>query len=195
MIVHSNPRRPGPRIASFLWCGVFALLLAACTSNTPRDERGHRQLGLRLSEEAQITKDNFLQVDPGLREFFDDSHGYVIFPTIGKGGLLVGAAYGEGCVYEQGELIGYAELSQGTIGLQLGGQSFSEVIFFKYKSALDRFKEGDLKFSANASAVAASRGASAAADYESGVAVFTLARGGLMVEASIGGQRFSYEPR
>jgi lipid-binding SYLF domain-containing protein len=117
-----------------------------------------------------------------------------VFPTVGKGAVGVGGAYGKGVVYQQGEVVGYCDLSQGTVGLQLGGQAYREIIFFEYKEALDWFKTGNFAFSAQASAVAVNEGASADAKYDRGVAVFTMTKGGLMFEASIGGQKFGYQP-
>jgi len=135
----------------------------------------------------------FKAKDSGIKRFFDVAHGYAVFPKIRKGGMLIGAAHGSGVVYEKGAVVGSATLSQGTVGFQLGFQSYSEIIFFKNKPALDRLKDGKLKFSGQASAIAAEEGASADVGYEEGVAVFTLPRAGLMAEASIGGQHFSFE--
>ncbi len=180
---------------TFLALTLVTLLLTACSSSGPRDEEGNRQHGLTLSQNAERAKREFLRADPDMQSFFDTAAGYALFPSIGKGGMGIGGAYGEGCVYENNALIGYTDLSQLTIGFQLGGQSFREVIFFQTSRALDKFKAEKFEFSANASAVAVTAGASTANDYESGVAVFTMAKGGLMFEASIGGQKFSYEPK
>lgn len=144
--------------------------------------------------EANDTLKVFLAKDPGLQEFVDGAHGYAIFPSIVKGGLVVSGAAGDGVVFEQGTPIGYSKLSQGGIGATVGGQEYSELIFFETKTDLERFKDGNAKFSAQASAVAATAGASADAAYSEGVAIFTIAKGGLMLEASVGGQGFSYEP-
>jgi lipid-binding SYLF domain-containing protein len=144
---------------------------------------------------AQGIISEFQAKDAGIKRFFDMAHGYAVFPKITKGGMVIGAAHGSGVVYEKGVVVGSAALSQGTVGFQLGFQSYSEIIFFKNKAALDRLKDGKLKFSGQASAVAAEEGASADVDYEEGVAVFTLPRGGLMAEASIGGQHFSFESK
>ena len=132
--------------------------------------------------------------DPGVQRFFDDSYGYAVFPSVGKGGFVVGGAHGTGLVYEQGALTGKTDLKQVNVGLQLGGQSYIQVIFFKGKEDLDRFKAGNLEFSGQASAVAITAGASADIDYSKGVAVISKAKGGLMYEASLGGQKFSYKP-
>jgi lipid-binding SYLF domain-containing protein len=136
-----------------------------------------------------ITKD-----DPGVQRFFDTSYGYAVYPSVGKGGFVVGGAHGTGLVYEQGALAGKTDLKQVNVGLQLGGQSYIQVIFFKGKEDLDRFKAGNLEFSGQASAVAITAGASADIDYSKGVAVISKVKGGLMYEASLGGQTFSYEP-
>src|SRR5205823_5983244 len=114
--------------------------------------------------------------------------------SVGKGGLIVGGAYGRGAVYEHNNPVGYAELQQGTVGAQIGGQSYRELIVFQNAAAFDRFTSGKLEFSANASAVAIKTGVAAAARYEDGVAIFVDAVSGLMAEASIGGQRFVYHP-
>ncbi len=145
-----------------------------------------------MQSDVQRAKFEFLREAPGLESWFNESYGYAIFPTVGKGAVGVGGAYGKGLVYEQGAPIGNSTLSQATIGLQLGGQAYREVIFFQNKAALDSFTGGNFEFSAQASAVAATAGASADADYENGVAVFTMEEGGLMFEASIGGQKFSF---
>ena len=148
-----------------------------------------------LHQEVLATISTFKQEDPSLQKLFDDASGYAVFPTIGKGAIGLGGAYGRGQLFEDGQVIGFCDLTQGTIGFQLGGQAYSELIFFENRGALLHFKSGNLAFAAQASAVAATAGASTDADYESGVIVFTLTRGGLMYEASIGGQKFSFEPR
>jgi lipid-binding SYLF domain-containing protein len=131
--------------------------------------------------------------DEGINKFFKGAVGYAIFPSIGKGAIGIGGATGTGCVYAGGAQIGNARLSQVTVGLQLGGQSYSELIFFQTAKTLDGFKNSDFSFDAQVSAVAVTAGASANAAYRNGVAVFTMAKGGLMYEASVGGQKFSYE--
>jgi lipid-binding SYLF domain-containing protein len=147
-----------------------------------------------MKNKAQETIARFKKADPALKRFFKKAYGYAVFPTVGKGGIGIGAAHGSGLVYEKGRVIGRTKLSQLTIGFQLGGQAYSEIIFFEHKRALDNFKEGNFELSAQASAVAATAGASADADYEAGVAIFTIEKGGLMYEASVGGQKFSFEP-
>jgi lipid-binding SYLF domain-containing protein len=146
--------------------------------------------------------------------FFKHAHGYAVFPNVGKGGLGIGGAYGSGRVYEGSKVIGRTSMTQLTLGLQLGGQAYSQIIFFKDKRALDEFTSGNFEFGAEASAVAITAAASAKANtagnsagvsgtkddartlgaYNKGVATFTVVNGGLMYEASIGGQKFSFEP-
>lgn len=147
------------------------------------------------STKVQRVIDDFLRKDPSLKSFLDSAYGYAVFPGIGKGGIGLGGAYGKGEVYEQGEYIGRTSVTQVTFGFQLGGQKYSEIIFFRNVDALNRFTSGNFEFSAQASAVAVTAGASANADYEEDVAVFTMIRGGLMYEASIGGQKFSFSRR
>ncbi len=141
-------------------------------------------------EEAIAT---FIEKDPDMKEWFSSSHGYVVFPNVGKAGFGIGGAHGNGLVYEGGKLVGKSELKEVTVGLQMGGQSFVEVIFFKDKTAFDDFTRGNFEFGAQVSAVALTAGASADLAYNGGVAVMTMAKGGLMYEASVGGQKFEYE--
>jgi lipid-binding SYLF domain-containing protein len=168
----------------------LALVSFACQT-APKTEGGKAS----LRQEAKAAAAAFKQNDPSLKEnFFDKAYGWAVFPSVGKGAVGVGGAYGQGVLYEQGELVGYCDLSQGTVGLQLGGQAYREIIFFEYKEAMDHFKTGNFAFAAQASAVAVTAGASTDVDYDRGVAVFTMIKGGLMFEASLGGQQFSYEP-
>ena len=128
-----------------------------------------------------------------LKTYFKKARGYAVFPNVGKGGIGIGGARGKGEVFEKGKVIGSTSLTQVSIGFQLGGQAFSQIIFFKDKKSLERFTEGNFEFGASASAALISEGANASADYSDGVAVLTFLKGGLMYEASIGGQKFSYE--
>lgn len=166
---------------------LFALFQTACSGWKPQEPED-------MTPEVSQTITRFSQRDPGLQRFFDKAYGYAVFPTVGKGAIGIGGAYGKGQVFERGRPIGTSKLVQVTIGFQWGGQAYSELVFFEDKAALARFKSGNLEFSAQASAVAIALGASATADYENGVAVFTMTKGGLMYEASIGGQSFSFEP-
>jgi len=147
-----------------------------------------------LRAEAKEAIADFQKADSSLQTFFDKSVGYAVFPGIGKGGFIVGGARGKGVLYENNKPIGESTLTQASFGAQVGGQTFSEIVFFETPLALEDFKTGKFEMSAEVSAVAAAEGASKAADYKKGVAVFTLAKKGLMVSASIGGQRFKYDP-
>jgi len=133
--------------------------------------------------------------DADLAKWFTTAYGYAVFPSITKAAVVVGGGGGGGRVFEKGVYVGDARVSQATIGAQIGGQSFSEVIFFENKAALDRFKDGKFEFAAGLSAVAAAEGKSKDAKYANGVAVFTHAKKGLMAEASVGGQKFKFTPK
>lgn len=149
----------------------------------------------KLEDKAGDAMAEFRKADPGIQTFFDKARGYVVFPTVGKGGLGIGGAYGKGVVFEKGKVIGTSSIAQLTIGFQWGGQAYREIIFFQNKAALDDFKAGKYELGAQVSAVAITLGASADADYKNGVAVFTMTKGGLMYEASVGGQKFTFSPR
>ncbi len=147
-------------------------------------------------------------------EYFSRSAGYAVFPTIGKGGIGIGGAYGKGSVYAHGKRTGAVSMKQLSFGLQMGGQAYSQIIFFEDQRALDEFTSGNFEFGAGASAVALTAAASASAGtggggvsasggkkdattgggYYKGMAVFTIAKGGLMYEAAVAGQKFKYEP-
>jgi lipid-binding SYLF domain-containing protein len=137
----------------------------------------------------------FKEADASMKVFFDKAYGYVVFPGIGKGGFIIGGGHGTGWVYEQGTYIGRATLTQLTVGAQIGGQSYREIIFFKDKKTLDNFKQGDVELAAQVSAIIVKQGASKDASYSNGVAVFTMPRKGAMAEATVGGQKFKFTPK
>lgn len=176
-------------LASVLVAFLSVLLLTACET-APKTAAERRT----LQREAEALIDEWTDIDPGMREFFEDSYGYVVFPTVGKGGLIVGGSYGRGVVFKDGEVQGYADVTSGTFGLQAGGQGFSQIIFFQTRSTYSDFIDGKFSLSAQASAVAVDAGASAQTRYRNGVAVFIRGESGAMLEASIGGQGFSYKP-
>jgi lipid-binding SYLF domain-containing protein len=132
--------------------------------------------------------------DPSLQAFLQKAHGYAILPGVAKGAFGVGGAYGQGEVFERGAKIGYCDLSQATIGPSLGGQTYTEIIVFENQAALDDFKAGRVKFAGQATAVGLRAGSGANAQYRDGVHVLTLDEQGLMLEASIGGQTFTFQP-
>jgi lipid-binding SYLF domain-containing protein len=147
----------------------------------------------KIKIDAAEAKEEFLKADWKMKKHFEEAHGYVIFPNVGKGAIGIGGAAGNGVAYEGGAEVGMAKLTQVSIGFQWGGQAYREIIFFKDKAAMDRFKQNKIELSAQASAVAATAGASADADYDDGVLIFTMQKGGLMYEASVGGQKFKFD--
>ena len=130
-----------------------------------------------------------------VNKYFISAYGYAVFPSIGKGGLGVGGSTGNGTIYRGGAVVGDARMSQLTVGFQAGGQAFSEFIFFKDKDAFDRFTGANFEFTAQATAVAVTAGASFDVDYRDGILIFTHAKGGLMYEAAVGGQKFDTKMR
>ena len=132
--------------------------------------------------------------DPGLRDLLARAHAYAVFPAVGKASAVLGVAYGMGEVFQKESTIGYAAVAQVTVGLQLGGETFSEIVAFEKESALDRFKLGKVAFAANASAVLVKAGAAATARFQRGVAVFVAPSGGMLLEAALGAQKFFFRP-
>ena len=165
---------------------VSMIMLTACGWNPNKPEEELKAV--------QETIASFKKKDPGIKTFFKDAYAYAVFPSVGKGGWVVGGAYGNGKVFRRGQIIGSASIVQGTIGFQLGGQVYSEIVFFKDKKSFDRFKSDRLELDAQVSAIAVTLGAAAKAAYERGIAVFVMTKGGLMYEASVGGQSFTYTP-
>jgi len=172
-------------VASWL---IFVQGLSARAAWDPTQEQREK-----AAVEETIAK--FKEADSSMKVFFDKAYGYVVFPGIGKGGFIIGGGHGDGWVYEQGAHVGRATVTQITVGAQIGGQSYREIIFFKDKETLDTFKKGNLELSAQVSAIIVRQGASKDASYDHGVAVFTMPRKGAMAEASVGGQKFKYTPK
>lgn len=141
------------------------------------------------AKSAEAIKE-FKQTNDKITKYFSSAYGYAVFPSIGKGGLGVGGAAGNGTIYKGGAIVGDCKMTQLTIGFQAGGQAYSEVIFFQNEDAFNRFTGDKFEFAAQASAVALTAGASFDADYRDGILIFTQAKGGLMYEASVGGQKF-----
>ena len=170
---------------------AFALAcfsLAGCGPTEPPTEEGRQN----LQDSAQVALNEFKQADSSLNDFLNKSHAYVIFPSVGKGGLIVGGANGRGTVYEQGNFAGYAELTQAQVGFLAGGQEFQELVVFATKDAFEKFRNGELSLGAEASAVALKAGAGASAQFKDGLAVFVKPKGGLMFDISLSGQKFDY---
>lgn len=149
-----------------------------------------------MAMQAQQTIANFQNADPSLKGFMDSAAGYAVFPKVGKGGLVIGGARGTGVLYERGAITGRTTLTQGSIGAQAGGQTFSQIICFETPTALNSFKSGNFSLGADVNAIAISSSVSKSVplSYNKGVAVFTQPISGLMVQATVGGQKFSYEP-
>ena len=179
------------RALSSLVASVLAFAALTGCSTAPHTEGGKED----LTKEAQASVDSAKKNDSSLEKVLDKAVGYAVYPTVGKGAVGVGGAYGKGVLFDGGKPAGYCDLSQVTIGIQLGGQSYTEIISFENKEAVDRFKRSEVAFDAQASAVAVKSGAGANAKYANGVAVFTMAESGLMYEASLGGQKFSYQAK
>ena len=146
------------------------------------------------AKSAEAIKE-FKHTNDKITKYFNSAYGYAVFPSIGKGGLGVGGAAGNGTIYRGGSIVGDCKMSQVTIGFQAGGQAYSEVIFFKNAEAFNQFTGDKFEFAAQTSAVAVTAGASFDVDYRDGILVFTHAKGGLMYEASVGGQKFKTEMR
>lgn len=164
-------------------------LVAGCDT-APKTDQGRAA----LTSDAKGTVASFIATDPTLNELVNQSRGYAVFPDVGKAGFIAGGAYGRGEVYDRGMLVGYADLAQGTVGLQIGVQNYDELILFLTDEQMAKFRANQFAISANLSAVAITSGAAAAADHSKGVIVFVRSRGGLMAEASIGGQQFTFKP-
>ena len=173
-----------------LIAALVATAIATGCATAPKTQAERKS----LIAEADAAVATMIAKDPSLRDFISRGHGYAIFPDVGKAGAIVGGAYGRGVVFEQGRAVGFAELNQGSIGAQLGGQSYSELIVFESEPALNRLKAGNFDIGAEISAVALTAGAAGAARFEDGVVVFHLPKGGLMAAAAVNGQKINFEP-
>jgi lipid-binding SYLF domain-containing protein len=147
-----------------------------------------------LQQESDAALSDFRATDPSIDEFLQRAAGYAVFPSVGKGGFIVGGAHGNGIVYEGGRPTGTASLTQASVGFLAGGQTFRELIVFGSQDALNSFRNGQLKLGAEVSAVALKSGAAAQAQFKNGIAVFVKPTGGAMFDASVNGQSFSYKP-
>ena len=170
---------------------IWVMVMACVINITPLFGQSSSKKD-KIIADSNAVKAEFIEKDALMKGLFEKAYGYVIFPNVGKGGFGIGAAVGNGAVYEHNKLIGLAKLSQLSIGFQAGAQVYREVIFFESKKVMERFKDSRFEFSAQVSAVAATEGASANVKYANGVMVFTMQKGGLMYEASIGGQKFKF---
>lgn len=167
---------------AFMLAGVFSV-----TANAGWDPA--------QDDRARASVDYFKNHGPALDRFFEHAYGYAVFPDVYKGGfMLLGGGHGNGYVYEQGSLVGRSSITQLNVGPQLGAQSFSEIIFFKNRGTLENFKKGNYELNAQVAAIIVTSGMATNTDYSNGVAVFVLPKAGVMAEATVGGQKFSYNP-
>jgi lipid-binding SYLF domain-containing protein len=174
---------------------VAAVLGGACAFTACHTAPSSAQGKSEIVEKSDAAVERAKMHDMNFKNMCGDAAGYAVFPKVTKGAVGVGGAYGKGVLYEDGRAVGYCDLSQGTVGAQLGGQTYTEIICFQDRDALNKFKQGKFAFDAQASAVAVNAGVGKNANYREGVAVYTTNEEGLMAEASIGGQKFSYEAR
>jgi len=194
-------------------CLIACLSLSAGVTAIANDTDKAAQKRVEKAEKIDDTVDNFKKAQVA-KPYFESSYGYAVFPTIGKGAVGVGGAGGKGQVYERGRYVGDSTMVQLSVGLQLGGQAYSQIVFFENKAAFDEFTREGFEFNADASAVALTLGANAeagtkgvsaaasttketgiaVAKYNKGMAVLTLAKGGLMYEVSLAGQKYSFKP-
>ena len=170
---------------------LLLLVIAAGCATVPETRESKNVLSSQAAEAIAVFKAR----DPSIERFFAQSYGYAVFPKVGKGAFIVGGAHGKGEVYEQGQFVGYTTLTQATLGFSFGGELWREIIFFRAKSDLDCFRAGpEYTFAAQATGIALEEGVAAKADYRDGMAVFITSDKGLMVDASVGGQKFTYVP-
>ncbi len=170
-------------LALFLLMGSMAMTLSA---QSKKDQK--------VIEDAEKAVNTMFDLNPKMKEFFNNSAGAAVFPNVGKGGFIIGGASGNGVLYHGGKKVGMCSLKEVSVGLQAGGEALIEVIFFETDADVEKFKEGNYEFDAGLSATAIQEGVSLDLTYKDGVAVFTHAKGGLMAEASVGGQKFEFDP-
>ncbi|OHB76574.1 MAG: hypothetical protein A2Z25_15970 [Planctomycetes bacterium RBG_16_55_9] len=177
-------------VTTMVLYGLTMMGFCGC-STAPKTPEARDVLDSQVNETIAIFKNK----DPEIQRFFDTAYGYAVFPKVAKGAFWVGGAYGKGEVYEQSRMVGYSSLSQATVGFSFGGEFFREIVFFTDKVEYDKFRSEEYVFSAQVTGVALTAGAAAKADYSYGKAVFVIADSGLMVDASLGGQKFMYTPK
>jgi lipid-binding SYLF domain-containing protein len=175
------------KLAISLFALVLTFTSGLATAAWDKDE------SVDLHGKAQEALTAFREKDPSVEEFINKAAAYAVIPTVGKAGFGIGGARGKGVLYEGGEVTAIVTLSQLSVGFQWGGQAYSEFLFFQNQEAVDDFKQGNYELGAQASAVAITAGVSADAEFVNGMAIFTQAKGGLMYEASVGGQKFKVE--
>ncbi len=178
-------------VTTGLMCFFVFMLAAGGCKVEPEKPEGKAVLSSEVDEAIAIMKAK----DKSIQKFFDKSYGYAVLPKVFKGAFLAGVAGGRGEVYEEGTMVGYCDMTQVSGGLSVGGEFFREIIFFRDKEDLDKFKSEEYTFSAQVTGVALVWGAAAKADYKAGMAVFIMTDTGVMVDASLGGQKFNFSPK
>jgi lipid-binding SYLF domain-containing protein len=159
----------------------------------PRGGDQKQQAEQPLRQRAQAVLEKLEKKDPGLKQLLRKAYAYAVFPSVGKAALVVGGSYGRGAVFEKGRMIGYGTISQMTIGVQVGGDTFTEILVFHDRKQLERFKRGHMAFAANASAVIVKAAAAGTSDFK-GVTALAYSSGGMLLELSLGGQKFTFKP-
>ncbi|HJL14984.1 MAG TPA: lipid-binding SYLF domain-containing protein [Sandaracinaceae bacterium LLY-WYZ-13_1] len=181
--------RPTMTKTLFATLAATLLAMAGCASAPETREAQHD-----LEADAQATLDAMMEADPTLEPLLDQAYGYVVFPEVSEGAMIAGAASGVGVVYENGRAIGYAELREGSVGAQAGGQEYAELIVIRNERTMRQIRNGTFDLRADATATAVQSGAAANAVFQDGTAVFVDLESGLMAEASIGGQNIRFQP-
>ena len=162
-------------------------LVSAFAAWDPREKQ-------EAEDAAADAAKQLLEIDPSMKIYFDQAYAYAVFPTVGKGAFIAGVGYGRGVFFEGGKAIGKASITQLSAGAQIGGQTYSEFVFFRDKDRAEDFKSGRYEFGAQATAIAVTSGLGMAGTYTEGVAVYIIPKAGLMADASVSGQKFSFEP-
>jgi lipid-binding SYLF domain-containing protein len=170
---------------------LFAMAVAGCESTAGRSDSGAQNA--TLNDRAHVALQQMETNDPGLRNVVDNAYGYAIFAEVGEAAVGIGGAGGRGTVYQNGQPVGTATLRQGSIGVQLGGETYSELVVFQTPAAFDVFRNGNLVFGADASATLIKAGAAAAGQFNNGTRIFILPKGGLMAGVSVNGQKFHFD--
>lgn len=184
-------------ISSKTYASIVAVMLLFITGNVAaqnQDRLMDEEKREVIKSDAEDAKEAFIAEEPEMADYFENAEGYAIFPNVGKGAYILGGAAGNGVLYENGQVSGYAELRQLDIGFQIGGKAFREVIIFRTQEALDRFKQGDFEFEGSASAVIWDEGKTESIQFRDGVGVAIIPKGGAMAGISVGGQKFNFRP-
>ena len=184
------------RFAAMLMAAALAagpLAAQAQEKKAAEEKKAPADDAKQLHSNVEDTIARLKKTDPGIDKFFKDAAGYVVFPRVGKAGFIFGGGHGDGEVYEKGKMVGTASVTLGTVGLQVGAQEYSQILFFENSAAVDRFKQNKFEFAGNVSAVILKSGAAVTTKYNQGTAVFVLPTKGAMAEAAVGTQKFNFK--